>query len=196
MRFAIKLFKCRVILKDHKNSNAKASFVATWINLVMWNALDKSWFDLFFSFIYFIKLKIGHFWWSNIWNSVLKFWLWGHILVFQNNFELFNGHHLETTLQTIKKTFENIFQEYLWSLYPEVILKKGFSRWKSRSLESWSLLWRVLEVFYGSENIQIKPKLWIEHQKYQKLFLDVLLTKILIHNRFRVCLSLEMILNS
>ena len=23
-----------------------------------------------------------------------------------------------------------------------------------------------LEVFYGSENIQIKPKLWIEHQKH------------------------------
>ena len=55
---------------------------------------------------------------------------------------------------------------------------------------------KYLEVFYGSENIQIKPKLWIEHQKHQKLFLPVLLTKILIHNRFRVCLSLEMILNS
>ena len=105
-------------------------------------------------------------------------------------------NYSSSNLKDVRKYIPGIFMILVPRSQPQKASSKAFSRWKSRSLESWSLLWRVLEVFYGSENIQIKPKLWIEHQKNQKLFLDVLLTKILIHNRFRVCLSLEMILNS
>ena len=121
-----------MILKDHRDSNARESLIATWINLVMWNALDKSWFDLFFSFIYFINLKIGHFWWSNIWKYFK--------IPTMRSYKSFPKTILSFSMGI---TLKLLFRQYIkhWKIYSTNIYdpctqksssKMAFSRWKSR----------------------------------------------------------------